>query len=957
MSQAPPPPPGGLPPPPPPGAPPPPPPPGGPPPGPPPPGGAPPPPPAPGPPGRAVPPGQFPSEVPPEPGPGTGRGRKNEPVTPEAEAGKWKARRSEVKVRPDLAAASASGKAPTPRRVRKTLEHPLPWLVLAVVGFLGAILFGWGLLTVIQNSGGASGRGAFWLITFLGVVAVVLSATTFLYTFRKRSRRVQEGSRATMMTWFKAHIWLGLLAFGVVIAHVLVRPITLNLSTGKLALIVFALLVVSGILWRIVYRRVPPRVARGPRNLATVDTEQRLEDAQIQIDKLSAGKSPMFQSLVQARLHGQPSSVLDPQVAALPDHERAAWVEINTLTYNREGLQKREERQRHYAKWLQRWKLLHIPLAAIFVGLVAVHILDVFGAGKAVVGGEKAQFPSSQTCAGCHADIAEEWNASVMAHGVTSPIMVAQTALALEQNAAAGHALGQLCVNCHGPIGATITKSERLPFPGTADSSDPGATGKRNLILAEGVSCVVCHALGAPPDRASGAVPFLPNHSGNSSLGEFQGPPPTTGPDLVPVPDHQVNTGGFMTSDVASSELCGACHIVEVDLTPDNGKPVDRFADPQPDLVLQTTYDEWNQEYRSTFPNNGEGMQGCVGCHTSQETEKLVSNGPFGQTAPVREDVRNHTFFGVDYDLTPGHPGISDEQFAELQAQIQGLLSSAASIDVTAKPVNLDQGPFLQADVSVRNVGNGHQLPTGFAFVRQMWVEISAEVVDENDQPTGRKVCLAGFTFGTQRAIPGLCESGNVAATEDLPYCDASVVAADKKDFPTFQNDDVRIHLAPGAAKGVDQCDPWLASWQKILTDGPNPGKGETRQEVAYQNLVPDIVRVRHRIVDNLAMAPMGPPGFPASPADQKKFPAVKPAQFPDLSYIFRLFDEDGTQLQRGDRIKFTATLRFRHLPPYFIRALSDYFPPSVTAEELVQNLRIVDMASASTVVTIGQRG
>ena len=75
-----------------------------------------------------------------------------------------------------------------------------------------------------------------------------------------------------MMSWFKAHIWLGLLAFGLVIAHVLVRPITWNFSTGKLALIVFAILVLSGILWRIVYRRVPPQVARGPHNLAIADT-------------------------------------------------------------------------------------------------------------------------------------------------------------------------------------------------------------------------------------------------------------------------------------------------------------------------------------------------------------------------------------------------------------------------------------------------------------------------------------------------------------------------------------------------------------------------------------------------------------------------------------------------------------------------------------------------------------
>jgi hypothetical protein len=577
------------------------------------------------------------------------------------------------------------------------------------------------------------------------------------------------------------------------------------------------------------------------------------------------------------------------------------------------------------------------------VGLVAVHILDVFGAGKAVLGGRAAQFPSSETCANCHAEIAKEWRGSVMAHGVTSPFMVAQTALAVQQNNAAGHALGQLCVNCHGPIGASLTRSDTLPFPGTADSSDPAATSKRDLILAEGVSCVVCHALGDAPGRATGALPFLPNHSGLSSLGEFQGPPQSN-PDLIPVPDHQMSTGGFMSSEVASSQLCGACHIVEVDLT-DDGKPVDRFADPQPDLVLQTTFDEWNEEYRSTFPG-GAGMRGCTGCHTSGESEPLVSGAPFAGSAPDRQ-VRSHTFFGVDYDLTPGHPGLTDDQFQRQLAETQQLLQTAAGLDVRAKVVNLQQGRFIEAKVDVRNIGNGHQLPTGFAFVRQMWVRIDADVVDANDQPTGRKVCLAGFTFGTQKAIPGVCSSGDVAPGEDLPYCDASVIAADKKDFPNFVSDDRQIQLAPGAAKGIADCDPWLASWQKILTDGPKPGKGETRHEVAYQSKLADIVRVRHRIVDDVAMAPMGPPGFRGKrdPNNQKKF-LVLPDRFAPITYDFRDVDQGNKRLKAGERVRVTATLLFRHLPPYFIRNLSDFYPPGITADGLISNLRIVEMTA-----------
>ena len=862
--------------------------------------------------------------------------------------GEWRARRTDVRVGPGVAAAG--GRPPTPKRVRKTWERPLPWTIVGVVGFLGAVAPGYLLIKVLQNGNGASGRGAFWLISALGILAVVLSASTFLYTFRKRSRRLQEGSKATMMTWFKSHIWLGLLAFGVVIAHVLVRPVTFNLSTGKLALLVFFVLVLSGILWRLVYRRIPGQVARGPRNLAVVDTKQRLEGAQVQIDKLSAGKSPQFQALVQARLRGEPPSALDPQAATLPDHERATWVEVNTLAYDRQGLLKREERQRHYARWLQRWKLVHIPLAAIFLGLVVVHILDVFGAGRAAFGGKTAQFPSSQSCANCHSEVAEEWRGSVMAHGVTSPFMVAQNALAVDENEKAGHALGQLCVNCHGPIGATITGSQKLPFPGTENSSDPGATGKRNLIMAEGVSCVVCHALGDAPGPATGAIPFRPNKSGLSSLGNFRGPPQSN-PPPIPVPDHQINQGGFMTDQIASSHLCGACHIVEVDLSK-NGKPVDRFADPQPDLVLQTTFDEWNEEYRSTFKEQS-SMQGCVGCHTNPEAQKLVSSGPFGASAPQR-DVRSHTFFGVDYDLAPGHPGLSDQQFQRQLDETEGLLKSAASMRVRAKVSKEDGGPFIAADVLVTDVGNGHQLPTGFAFVRQMWVEVKAEAVDADGNPTGQ-VCLADVTAGDGTLVAP-CSSGTITATQDLPYCDPSAIAADTKDFAGFVSGDAQVQLAPGAARPPGKCDPWLASWQKILTDGPAPRKGQIRHEVAFQSKLADIVRTRHRVFENLLMAPMGPPGFKGrrDPKDKTKF-IIQPSDFAPIRYDFQLTDADGNKLKPGTQVKVTATLHFRHLPPYFIRALADFYPPDVTAQGLISNLRIVDMTTASKTVTIGK--
>jgi mono/diheme cytochrome c family protein len=838
----------------------------------------------------------------------------------------WRGRAPEVSTGP-----GGGGRPPTPRRMRRTSERSTPWLVAAGAAFALAVFLAYLLIGAIQNRGGASGRGAFWLITILGVLAVAAAVATFLYTFRKRSRRFQERSRLTMMAWFKAHIWLGLLALGLVIAHVLTRPITTNLSTGKLALLALVVLVVSGVAWRIVYRIVPERVARGPRNLAVVDTEQRLEELQVRLDKLTAGRSPMFQSLVRARLQGQPPEALERQAATLPDHERATWVEASKLAYDRQGYLKREERQRRYARLLQRWKLLHVPLAAVFLGLVVVHVADVFGAGKAL-GGAVAQFPSSRSCAGCHTAVARQWRTSVMSHGVTSPIMVAQTALAVEENRREGHALGQLCVNCHGPIGATITGSDTLPFPGTTSSSDPTATGRRNLVLAEGVSCVVCHALDAVPGVGQGAEPFHPNRSGLSSLGTFQGPPQSN-PDLIPVPDHQTTTDGFMRDAVSSSALCGACHVVQVDINHDGR--VNRFADPatQPDLILQTTFEEWRDEYRS--------QQGCVACHAPAGTAKLVSSGPFGRSASERA-VRDHSFPGVDYDLTPGHPGLSDAEFAAQAAAIRQLLRSAATVSVSAGVKDRDGGTFLAADVGVQNVAAGHELPTGFAFVRQMWLEVGAAVVGGPD--AGRRVCLANVTFGGKaKALASPCASGHIDSPgQDLPYCDPIQLA---RDFSGFTSVDTSIRLAPGATQPEGRCDPWLASWQKILTDGPPPPRNRVRHEVAYQSLLPNIVATRHRVFDQTAMTPMGVPG---STGDARK--RIPGAAFTPLKYDFKL---EG--LKVGDRVRVTATLHFRHLPPYFIQALSRFLPPGVTAAGLIGDLRVVDMATASRTAAINR--
>lgn len=794
-----------------------------------------------------------------------------------------------------------------PRRPRRLLERPLPWLVGAVATFL--VLFGIAFLIFnsIKNGGGASGRGAFSLILFFGILALLLILATSFYSLRKRRRSFQEGMPGTMMAWFKAHVWLGLLAFGAVIIHVLTRPISSDLSTGKLALIVFFLLVLSGVGWRLVYRRVPRSVSEEVGNLAVSDTQRRLDEVQVEIDKLSAGRSDHFQTLVAARLRGVPQPELDQQALALPEEERAVWVHISRLAYDRERYLARVGRQQKLARFMQGWRVAHWPLAAILFALVFVHILDVFGAGRAAFGGAATQFPSSESCANCHSQIANDWKQSVMSHGATSPIMIAQVQLAVQKNIENGTPLGTICTACHGPIGVELTGAEVLPFPGTDASSDPNATGKRNRVLAEGVTCVVCHALDAAPPPGSGAFGMPVNKSGLSSLGKVTGPILPGGPP-IPVPDHQTIVGGYMADEVTSSELCGACHVVAVDLNQDGNIDRNAVAGQQPDLVLQTTYLEWLEDYQSQPQFAGVG---CVTCHAPPTPGPIVDAGPFLGSVPDRL-VHNHAFVGVDYDLTPGHPGLSEEEFEEVLEEREVLLRTAAVVDVQPQV----QGQFLTANVTVRNVGAGHTLPTGFAFVRQMWLEVRA-----TNLTTGQPLCLAGVVFSDGgQELAAQCASGVIENDrEDLRYCDPNQIA--NQVDPNFVHDNLGIQLAPGASRPPGECDPWLASWQKILTDGP---PGQRSVEVAFQSLEPDIVANRARIFDNLVMAALQEPGL----------------QGDSLTVPYQFFVGDIA----GSNIEIEVRLRFRHASAYFLRALDGLYPNGLTANDLIQNLTVVDM-------------
>ncbi|MDQ3293332.1 MAG: hypothetical protein M3527_02610, partial [Actinomycetota bacterium] len=635
-----------------------------------------------------------------------------------------------------------------------------------------------------------------------------------------------------------------------------------------------------------------------------------------------------------------------------------------------------------------------------------------------------------------------------------------------------------------------------LPF-GDAGTDSLGAGGVavgdgNAAAVSDGVGCIVCHSSAEPPaERAGngaqeGVNPLVANSE--ASMGGFSTVygPLFSDPNPLPVRVHgiETNTDGsdYWLDDLETSQLCGACHNVKLDIDAegegdgtigvdgaeemgiveildaiedgddldgdddfqldeneldDNRVQVDDDDDGEPDdvavqdggdndddgvvdepvldndgdgdadggdgriddLVLQTTYDEWQDyvaffdepggftdrydESGAEFPNELSRPLGCNGCHmplAEDPTRAVVDYAPGLLSAPERF-TREHSFVGVDYDLDPElyrKSGLSNEEIARVVAERDALIQSAATLEVVnGDVIDTGIGDGLVVDVVVRNNLLAHSFPTGFAFARQFWIEVSAETSD------GETVCLIdpfvdGDPFLDEVEAVGAapCASGVEGVSSDevddpiqgdaeLRQCDTrafSDLVATLEDgvFSTafgafaFPNLDIDFPGDPDdgdsdrGAFAPDECDPWLANFQKILTDG-DPDLNGVRFEVPYQPLLPNAVQNRGRLVNGQIMAELQPVRLKDTDGD---FEVDDPAESVVVPYVF-----DVTGIDPAD-VVVTARLRFRHLPPYFVRdlearqqELGDDVPEGarIDADELLSHMVVGEIVTATS--------
>lgn len=719
---------------------------------------------------------------------------------------------------------------------------------------------------------------------FFGVACVTLALLTFLYSLRKRSlqERMPVG---TMAGWLWGHVYLGLLCLVTAFVHAGYGSVGLEPSLGKALLFLLLVLVVSGLIWRILYAAVPAKAAHEVGHYSQSASRTRAAAQTVEIEKLSAGRSPSLRQMVDWLMQVTAS---DPEVAhasrSIPQDEQHLVPELVRLTRGRHQMLARERRQGRYRKLLQGLRVLHVPISLLFLLLLPLHVLwalDVPAKALppgAVLGSTLGGFHPSRKCRSCHERVVSEWRTSMHAHALSSPVMVAQNNLAHRETLSSTSYPDpqNVCVNCHGPLATALANSPLLPFKAEGALAEPA-------LVDEGITCSVCHQWQGEPKTAGGGLTAFQDGlvPGRTFFGPYA--------DAVGNAYHRSEPSPLFKS---SAELCRNCHSVQYDRNGD-GK-IERGTD----LVLQTLFDEW-QDYAKS------GGAGCVDCHMpvvkgSRAAESALVPLEQDADAPART-LRSHRFIAVDYPIDD--VAARDGSRSEREALLRG--AGLLRIDESKLKVTDANVAF---EVSLQNTGTGHNLPGGFAFIRQMWLEVT--LLDAQNQV--------------------LASSGRLLQpTDDL--CDGSIL--DDQDNP------MREHLI-----GCRATDRQLVSFQQMLVD-----KIELLRDPA------GTVQLDPRGEPKLRRAPgskeaivqflTGGPVPRVRPSTSKPTPPLLIGEQRSFPYSFDL---------PPGAARLRVRLLFRPMPPYFMRALGKAQVPAdgPKLDSFLGNLEINEMAHVETALT-----
>ncbi|MEI2804641.1 multiheme c-type cytochrome [Albidovulum sp.] len=414
---------------------------------------------------------------------------------------------------------------------------------------------------------------------------------------------------------------------------------------------------------------------------------------------------------------------------------------------------------------------------------------------------DPARLPSSAECATCHRQEFQEWAASL--HAIADRDLVYEATVEANEAVVRNPEQTRFCEGCHAP-------NEMLTGRVTRFTAVPPAEA-----LTEGVACITCHtATHADPVAGNGAVTLAYGRA----EAERDGP---QGAALLADPRAHLAAFGApdTTALMKSADLCGTCHVEIYD------RSMSKAETPQ---AVQSTFTEWRDSWY------GQNNVTCQDCHMAADPAAQVM--ALRQSTPVKPDRYSHRFIGANHvmadtglgdalsvlrgGLLPGMDAAATQATLDEQArQTAAFLRTAAALELR----DLRQGAGgLRLDIAVRNLGAGHNLPTGVNDQKHMWLEV--EVTDAG----GNTVFRSG----------GAAERLGVEDPEAVTWIEHFVDPHGKRltDHLTFSTAEVVWVRKPIPARGED-----VVGYDLPLAAGA-PGPLHLRARLLYRVALPDLV-------------------------------------------------------------------------------------------------------------------
>jgi hypothetical protein len=258
--------------------------------------------------------------------------------------------------------------------------------------------------------------------------------------------------------------------------------------------------------------------------------------------------------------------------------------------------------------------------------------------------------------------------------------------------------LGNFCISCHAPMAVAL---------GTVDLTNGGMFDPNALSPeTKGVTCYFCHNVKEVAGVHNNPLKLAMDQT---MRGGAQDPKSN--------PAHHSKYDTLMDSDRNESEMCGACHDINV---PEEINGVVGGVD------VERTFSEWQTTFFHTEKSPNLHLT-CGGCHMFSSDAPIAD---FEGVGSRPNGLHEHTFPAIDQALTP---------FPEMAKQSEhiarDLKGSVAIINTNASGLGgICVVPTAGGEVTVRidTFNLGHSFPSGASQDRRMWVEMIAYDASNN---------------------------------------------------------------------------------------------------------------------------------------------------------------------------------------------------------------------------------